>query len=230
MAKTPEQRSKIRRFTAFFMGTLALLTVMAFVAIRNGPPMLAPLPDLGRVPLFHLTDQHGEPFAENALHGRVWIANFIFTRCPDVCPLFTQKMADVSDQLADLTNVKYVSFSVDPAYDTPARLAQYAEEHHATNRRWTFVTGPTDAVQKTIVEGFKESLVRDGKTDAGGDSFASIVHGVHFVLVDQQGVIRGYYDSKDPEKVKELVRDARRLADPDAPNRGRVRPNNPLSG
>jgi protein SCO1/2 len=230
MAKTPEQQSHIRRFTFAVVGALILMTGMAFVAIRNGPPMPAPLPDLGRVPLFHLTDQTGAPFAESSLHGRVWIANFIFTRCPDICPLFTQEMANVEGELADLTNVRYVSFSVDPDYDTPERLAAFAKEHHATSRRWSFVTGKSDDIQKVVVDGFKISLNREGHPDAGKASFVNIVHGVHFILVDQQGVIRGYYDSKDPERVKLLIRDARRLADPGAPPRGRVRPNNPLSG
>jgi protein SCO1/2 len=197
-------------------------------AIKNAPPPPPALPDLGRVPLFHLTDQRGAPFAESKLGGRVWVANFIFTRCPDVCPLFTEKMAKVGEQLADYGNVHLVSFSVDPEYDTPERLAEYARAHHAESRRWAFLTGKAEDLQRTVVDGFKISLTREGKPDAGA-SFNRIVHGVHFVLVDQQGVIRGYYDSNDPARVQALVRDARRLADHDRPRGGDV-PNNPLSG
>lgn len=228
MAKTPEQIAKIRRFTVLLVGLFVISTVFAALAVKNAPPPPPPLPDLGRVPLFHLTDQTGQGFPEASLQGRVWVANFIYTRCPEICPLFTEKMAKVSEALSDETNVHLVSFSVDPAYDTPERLAAYAKAHNATSRRWTFVTGSSEDVQKTVVDGFKIALTREGKADAG-PNFMSIVHGVHFMLVDQQGVIRGYYDSNDPARVKALVRDARRLADGDRP-RGPGRPENPLSG
>lgn len=211
MSKTPEQRARIRSFSIFLFGIFAMLGVLAFLAIKNEPPPPKPLPDYGRVPLFHLTDENGQPFAEASLHGRVWIANFIFTRCPDICPLFTKKMARVESKLIDLPNVRFVSFTVDPAYDTPERLARYAKAHQAD---WTFLTGPTDDIKKTVVDGFKEAIVRDeGKGDAG-TGFLRIVHGIHFMLVDQQGVIRGYYDSKDPKRVEALLQDARRLAGP----------------
>lgn len=228
MTKTPEQKAQIRRFSVFLVGVFVILTGLAAVAIKTAPPPPPELPDLGRVPLFHLTDQTGQPYSEARLGGRVWIANFIFTRCPDICPLFTERMAKVGEQLKDLGNVRLVSFTVDPDYDTPARLSAYAQAHHAQSSRWTFITGKTDDIQKVVVDGFKISLTHEGKADAGGD-FNTIVHGVHFVLVDQQGVIRGYYDSNDPKRVDALVHDARRLADHDKPRGGDV-PNNPLSG
>jgi protein SCO1/2 len=203
MPKTPAQKAQIRRFSIFLVGAFVILMGLAAAAIKNAPPPPPELPDLGHVPLFHLTDQKGQPYSESALGGRVWVANFIFTRCPQICPLFTQRMAKVQGELSDLTNVHYVSFSVDPAYDTPERLAAYARDHHVESPRWAFLTGKTDDIQKTVVDGFKISLLHEKGTDAGTD-FTNIVHGVHFVLVDQQGVIRGYYDSNDAKRVEAL--------------------------
>ena len=104
MPKTADQKADIRRFSIFLAGAFVILMGLAAAAIKNAPPPPPELPDLGHVPLFHLTDQKGQPYSESALGGRVWVANFIFTRCPEICPLFTQRMAKVQDQLSDLTD------------------------------------------------------------------------------------------------------------------------------
>jgi protein SCO1/2 len=73
------------------------------------------LPRLGAVPELSLTDHRGAALTATSLRGRPWIANFIFTRCPDVCPLLTGKLAGVRSRLvADRVWLRYVSFSVDP--------------------------------------------------------------------------------------------------------------------
>jgi protein SCO1/2 len=167
-------------------------------------------PALGAVPEFQLTDQHGQPFVPAALKGKVWVADFIFTRCPSLCPQITATMGMLQHRLSGLGGaLQLVSFSVDPGYDTPERLLAYAKEHHA-GPQWSFVTGRTDAIQKVVVQGFKETLTHEGKSET--PDFLSIVHGQHFVLVDRTGQIRGYYDSQDREAVDRLVRDAGRLA------------------
>src|SRR4051794_11464825 len=74
---------------------------------------------LGRVPAFELTDQLGRKVRTGDLAGSAWVANFVFTRCPSVCPLLTAKFHALQKQLADLPRVRFVSISVDPEYDTP---------------------------------------------------------------------------------------------------------------
>src|SRR5690242_5381640 len=102
-----------------------------------------PLPRIAQVPAFALRDQDGRELGPDALRGKVWIANFMFTSCPDVCPLLTSKMAAVRQRLvADRAAVHYVSFSVDPAHDTPEVLKRYAIEHGADRADWSFLTGP----------------------------------------------------------------------------------------
>ena len=168
----------------------------------------APLPQLGVVPQFSLRDQRGEAVTPASLRGQPFIANFVFTRCPDVCPLLTSKLAGVRSRLVgDRVRVRYVSFSVDPAYDSPEVLARYAQEHHVAFDDWRFVTGDAAAVQAVIVKGFKQSLTEQpGKPGKP----ANILHGTHFVLADAALRIRGYYRS-DEEGMLMLARDARRL-------------------
>jgi len=180
-------------------------TITAALTRPAAPPAL---PVLGAVPAFSLDAQNETAFGSDDLRGRVWIANFIFTRCPTVCPVFTQKMARVQGMTADFGGEPLlVSFSVDPEYDTPARLRTYAAKFDADPARWTFLTGLPEQVRTTVRDGLKISMENEGLV---GD-VPNIIHGTHFVLVDRAGQIRGYYDSNDPARVEALVSDAGRL-------------------
>ena len=99
----------------------------------------APPPVLGTLPAFELTDHRDQPFGSEQLRGHAWVANFVFTRCPTVCPVFTQRMAQLRDSFAEHdASVQLVSFSVDPDYDTPQVLAAYAKAQDAEAPNWTF--------------------------------------------------------------------------------------------
>jgi protein SCO1/2 len=160
---------------------------------------------LGTLPAFQLTDQEGRAFGSGDLAGRVWVASFIFTRCETVCPAITRQMALIQARTRNLEPALHlVSFSVDPEYDTPARLAAYARAHRASPRMWTFVTGRAEAVQETVEKGLRISM---GRAD-GDPSPGAISHGTHLVLVDREARIRGYYDPDAPDAIDRVVRDA----------------------
>lgn len=166
------------------------------------------LPELGAVPAFALMDQDGQPIDDAKVRGRVWIANFMFTSCPDVCPMLTARLAQVRTKLADeRQQMRFVSFTVDPGHDSPPVLKKYAGEHGVDQPDWRFATGSGDALQHVIVSGFKQTLqplaASEGKA-------RSILHGSHFVLVDDAMKMRGFYPT-DPEGLARLVRDARIL-------------------
>jgi protein SCO1/2 len=161
------------------------------------------------MPAFSLRDQHDRVVTPERLRGQPLIANFIFTHCPDVCPILTSKLAGVRARLVgERVRARYVSFSVDPANDTPAVLAAYAEKQHVAFADWSFLTGDAEQVKRVIVEGFKQSIAEQ-PAEAGKP--ANILHGSHFVLVDRALRIRGYYRS-DEQGLLTLVRDARILA------------------
>jgi protein SCO1/2 len=186
------------------------------------------LPVLAELPSFSLTDEHGRPFTREEMAGRVWVADFVFTNCPDACPRLTQKMKHLQDRLVPLEqggNIGLVSISVDPERDTPAKLLKYGESYGARDRLWRFVTGPQLEVERTVVKGFHMAMAKVPleKAQAGqakpikvaplsdadleGQAF-DIMHGERLVLVDRLGQIRGYYDADDQDK---LLRDARSL-------------------
>ena len=185
-------------------GFLAL--VMAVPVLRSAlPAPLPPPPVLGTVPDFRLVDQTGAPFGPDRLAGRVWIADFVFTRCPDVCPRMTERLVGVHRALGERADI--VSVSVDPAYDTPQRLIAFARAHGAESPRWHFLTGDSRYVQEAVLRGFNVAFSRES------EDITTLTHGVHVVLVDGRGRIRGYYDSNDGDALERLVADARRLAE-----------------
>ncbi len=153
-------------------------------------------------PSFALTAQSGESFESSALAGKVWVVHFFFTSCPSVCPVLTAKMQRLQADLAGLSGFHLVSFSVDPETDTPEVLTEYAQRHNADLRNWTFLTGETEAIREAVVEGLRVGI---GERDARGD----IRHGNYFVLVDQEGKVRGYYrpDDESQAQLREHVRE-----------------------
>lgn len=193
----------MRRAAATWM----VLLGVALSACGSAAPEL---PKIAEVPAFELRDQDGATVARDALRGEVWVANFMFTSCPDVCPILTAKMSGVRGKLvADRVPVRIVSFTVDPETDTPEVLKRYAQERGADFDDWRFLTGPIDQVKRVIVEGFKQGMERQPAAQAGQPE--AILHGSHFVLVDRDLFIRGYYAS-DEEGLQRLVRDARIVA------------------
>ena len=199
------KRVRLLVWAAVVMAGIALLAAQRL----NGGEQSA-VGDFGRVPAFALTDQAGRPVSERDLRGAPWVANFIFTRCPSACPMLTAKFKALQGELGDLPSVRFVSISVDPEHDTPAVLAAYARRFSADTSRWSFLTGSLKDIERTVVEGFK---VHIGKPEVRGDNptLIDIMHGEHFVLVDREGTIRGYYRA-EPAKLAELKAALRALA------------------
>jgi protein SCO1 len=191
--------------TAVSVGGLAVAAALALVArsMRPSPP----LPVLGQVPAFHLVDQRGMAFTDASMRGHVGVVDFIFTRCPSSCPRLTARMADLQSRLSGPSDVRLVSFSVDPENDTPEVLSRYATDAHADPARWSFVTGGANDVENAVVGGFKMSAAKIAK--GAGDY--EVVHGEWFVLVDRKGNLRGYYPTGTDEEFATLLRDVHRV-------------------
>ncbi len=159
-----------------------------------------PLPVLGQLPEFQLTAQTGQPFDSRSLEGHVWVADFIYTTCDGPCPMMSSQMHVVQLQTAETPDVRLVSFTVDPAHDTPSVLAAYAEHFKYDPARWYFLTGDPARLNDLGLNGFKLNAV-DG----------SLTHSTRFVLVDGERRIRGYYISSEDGFLQRLVHDVRQL-------------------
>ncbi len=161
---------------------------------KNTPPLGVPV--LHGVPPFTLTQRDGSTVANAQLLGKVWVADFIFTRCAGPCRVMSRQMAGLQERLGDhpsARDIRLVSISVDSEYDTEPVLRRYAQEFEADAIMWLFLRGPGATVQKLVVDGFKLPLERN--TDPNDP----IIHSQRFVLVDQAGHVRGYYNGTPQE-------------------------------
>lgn len=203
----PGRRLLVGLLVVFLLAVVPSIIVPTLMC-RPEEPVLA---DLGTVPAFKLVDDSGAEFTEDALRGHPTIVNFIFTRCDTICPVVTMKMQKLEDKTRDKRGapIKFLSISVDPTYDTPARLREFALRYQADFARWRFVTGPADAIRALVEGPFMNSMLAEGVTASGAPQ---ISHNGYFVLVDGDLGIRGIYDSNDIHALDKLNHDARFLA------------------
>lgn len=200
---------------AGLVGVLAVVSGAGLMSLSKRPPQSASalqgLQVLGQVPDFQLTERSGADVGLADLRGKVWVADFIFTRCAGTCPLLTSRLARLQEKLGveGDPDLRLVSFSVDPSHDTPQILAKYADSHGASASGWLFLTGPHDALYDLIKDGFRLSVAERDGPDA--DPNEMITHSDRFVLVDRQGRIRGYYHGTEDESVSRLVDDVAQL-------------------
>lgn len=176
-----------------------MLALLLGCALAPGPSTSPLLDDYGKVSDFTLRDQSDRPIRPADLAGKVWVANFIFTRCPDICPMLSAHMREVVAHYDGNDEVRFVSFSVDPEFDTPAVLATYAATYHAPPDRWLFLTGPLGDVREVVVNAFRQSMEKSPATNPGQPE--SILHGSRFVVVDREGRIRAFPDPLEEGKV-----------------------------
>tara|TARA_Y100001970_G_scaffold24858_1_gene29706 strand:- start:478 stop:1062 length:585 start_codon:yes stop_codon:yes gene_type:complete len=154
------------------------------------------LPEIGMVPEFEFVNSEQETITLNNLKGKVWVADFIFTTCTMACPMMTGNMNIIHKKYKKNDDVRLVSISVYPEYDTPEVLTKYASQYDANTSRWYFLTGEESTVKRVIKDGFKI-----------GDYEDIIFHSEKFALVDKKGMIRAYYNGMKTEDMKKLKKD-----------------------
>lgn len=154
------------------------------------------LPELGNVGPFTLVDKNGGTFNSKILEGRVWVVDFFFTTCSDVCPMMMKRMADLSRTFELVKGVHFVSITVNPENDTPQVLTGYSSRIQTNNKNWHFLTGSRGDITAMMRDQFKL-----------GDKEEPAFHSTYFALVDRNGYIRGYYDGLDKQKIEKLFKD-----------------------
>lgn len=168
------------------------------------------IPPIKQLPAFVLVDENGEPFAREDMAGKVWLADFIFTRCPGPCLRLSEILSGWQRKVEEYDDVQLVSFTVDPGYDTPEVLTQYAARFNARPGKWKFITGPPDAQLDLVRDGFM-LMAAEQKDPERAKTEGAIIHSSHIVLVDQNAMIRGYYQSDSPEAMEKLMGDVLHL-------------------
>jgi protein SCO1 len=171
--------------------------LLATVSCGPAPSPLPQVRTYREVGAFTFTDQNGQPLSSSALQGKVWIANFVFTSCTAECLVLSKRMSNLEKRFAANPDVGFVSFSVDPGTDTPARLAKYARLYGA-GERWSFVTGDAVALESLIKEKFLMAVAQSPEEEAALRQ-ARLIHSDRFAIVDRHGVVRAYVNGMEPQ-------------------------------
>jgi protein SCO1 len=158
---------------------------------------------------FNYTNQNGESFGLEDLKGKVWVADFIFTNCEDVCLPMTYNMEKLQQMTKEegIENIQFVSFSVDPNVDSPDVLKKYGENFNADFANWSFLTGYKDEeIAKLAMESFKTLVIKPQQGD-------QVTHGTDFYLVGPEGSILKTYTGLNEIPFEEIIQDIKTLQD-----------------
>nr|WP_263326030.1 SCO family protein [Neobacillus sp. Marseille-Q6967] len=153
---------------------------------------------------FSATTEENKSFDINDLEGKIWLADFIFTNCPDVCPPMTANMLKLQKMVKEegLENVEFVSFSVDPSVDTPEKLTEYQENYGLDSNNWTFLTGYSqEKIENYARETFKTLVKKPENTEN------QVIHQTYFYLVGPDGKIKKSYDGYQEVPYEEIMKD-----------------------
>lgn len=221
----------------FLPGLIALVVFLAVGAYWYAREDFSSLPDYGEVPGFSLTSAGGETVTRQNLMGSVWVADLIYTRCTDTCPVQTATLVQILKKFRTAKDFRLLSISIDPVHDTPSVLQRYADKHGADLGRWYFLTGDIKAVEKLVTKGLHLPFIKPGQPAVGTVTPSSLLaglflpapayahdgphgspkgkelipHSSRFVLLDRKAKIRGYYHSGKLESVEKLKKDLRVL-------------------
>lgn len=155
---------------------------------------------------FNFTTQDGDKLGLKDLKGQYWIADFIFTNCTSVCIPMTTNMTQLQDDLAEKNlDIQFISFTVDPEYDSPEVLKSYAESYDADLSNWTFLTGyDFETIADISVKSFQSGLTEIPDSD-------QVQHGVRFFLVNPEGVVIKSYDGTLQNEIEDLMNDLKKV-------------------
>jgi protein SCO1/2 len=190
LSKPSGKKTEWLTWGGLLLGGVVIAAVFAFpkFAAKNRP-----LPVIGQIADFNLTNQDNQPVTLASLRGEVWIADVIFTRCPGPCTRMSATLAQLQSALPAGQPVRLVSLTSDPDFDTPATLRKYADKFGCEAGRWWLLTGKKQQIRNLEVNDFKFTVVDKQlvEREVPDDLF---IHSTSFMLVDRRGAVRGWTD------------------------------------
>jgi protein SCO1/2 len=158
---------------------------------------------------FAFVNQVGDTIRKEDMSGKVYVADFFFTTCPTICPVMKKEMLRVYEQFKGEPNFRILSHTIDPTHDTQAVLQDYADKLGVPDAAtWNFLTGDQEKIFEIGQTSYLTTTMAD-EMEPGG-----FLHSGAFLLVDQQGRIRGVYDGTKTDQVDRLLADIPKLLKP----------------
>ena len=149
---------------------------------------------------FKLINQNGKEITEEFYKDKIYVADFFFTTCQDICPIMTKNMYQLQEKLKNYNDILFLSHTVIPEIDTVQQLKKYAIENKIDESRWNLVTGD----KKQIYDLARKSYLAVEDTEFGD---YDMIHTENFMLIDKKRQIRGFYDGTDDLEIQRLLND-----------------------
>ena len=154
---------------------------------------------------FGFVDQDSALVTNETFKDQIYVADFFFTSCRTICPVMKTQMLRVYEATATIPDVKLLSHTIDPEYDTVALLRDFANRLGVSSDRWHFVTGIKDSIYNLAQTSYFATAMED-KSEPDG-----FIHSGAFLLIDKDRRIRGKYDGTKEDDVNRLIADIKRL-------------------
>ncbi len=154
---------------------------------------------------FSLINQNGDTITQDTYKDKIYVADFFFTTCQTICPIMTDHMVDIQNDIKNDPEVMLLSHTVTPEIDTVEQLKRYALKKGVIDSKWNLVTGPKKEIYKLARKSYLAV-----KTDGDGGPF-DMVHTENFMLIDKKRQIRGFYDGTKPKEITRLLDDIKTL-------------------
>jgi protein SCO1/2 len=155
------------------------------------------------IPAFKFVNQYGDTITDKSLNNKIYVADFFFTTCPNICPVMHRNMLNVYNEFKNIADFRIISHTIDPKYDTVPVLKRYADKLNVTGNTWWFLHGQkadTYRISKSYLISVQEK-----------NSKGQYIHDGYFILVDKQKRIRGTYEGTDPAEVTKMIADIKVL-------------------
>lgn len=167
-----------------------------------------------QIPPYELIDQNGQKFSSEQTKGKIYVADFFFTRCGTICPKISNNLTRIQSIFSADSNVIIISHSVDPKHDSSAILQKYAQKYDAKYGKWYFLTGEKKTIYDIAIKGYKlpvaDASEYDNKIKSIDETF---IHSEKLLLIDKEGYIRGIYDGTYSPDVERLIGEVKVLTE-----------------
>ena len=183
-------QEKLKKWGLLF--ALLVLPYLAYNFLSRGENNFVKLAVIGegdhRIPPFSFINQNRDTITNADYDDNIYVANFIFTTCPTICPTMTINMRYIQSELSIYPNIKFLSHTVNPEYDTPEQLKQYAKRMRIDESNFNFVTGDKEAIYEVARSYFVNA--QEDELAPGG-----FLHSEYLVIVDREGRVRSGYSN-----------------------------------
>lgn len=160
-----------------------------------------------KIPDFVFTNQDSNIISQSDLKGSIYVANFFFTSCPNICPKVTNQIKRLQAMTEDIKNLRFLSHTVDPERDTLEKIRNYIKKYNINTTNWDFLRGSKDYVYEIAEQGYQATAAENDQAEGG------YIHSSYLILIDKKGRIRGVHEGTETAEVDSMAEDINKLSE-----------------